>query len=397
MDLGVSGVDFELSEAHRLLRDTVSDWAAREVGPIADEIDRSDEFPPELWRKMGDLGILGVTVDQAYGGAGFDLLAGVLTIEQIARHSGSVALSYGAHANLCVNNIFRNGTDDQRRRYLPALCRGEAVGALALTEPDAGSDAVGIQSTATRDGDDFVVNGTKMYITNGPVADTLVLYAKTDTTAGSRGITAFILESASPGFAVAKKLEKVGHRGSPTGMLSLQDVRVPAGNVLSGVGHGARVMMSGLDTERAFLAGESLGLAEAALEHTIRYAKQRHQFGQPIGRFQLVQGKIADMYVQVESARWLVYRTAVLSEQANRDGRQVSKESAAAIMYAAEVSTRVALDAIQVHGGYGYLLENPVQRILRDAKLLEIGAGTTEIRQLIIGRELLGIDAVRAD
>ncbi|MGD9890604.1 MAG: acyl-CoA dehydrogenase family protein [Dehalococcoidia bacterium] len=390
-------MDFTLSEAHRLLRDTVADWASREIGPIADEIDRRDEFPPELWGKMGDLGILGVTVAPEYGGAGFDLLAGVLAIEQIGRFSGSVALSYGAHANLCVNNIFRNGTEQQRAQYLPPLCSGAAVGALAITEPEAGSDAVGIQTTAVRAGDDFILNGTKMYITNGPVANTIVLYAKTDPAAGSRGITAFIFETDSPGFAVARKLEKVGHRGSPTGMLSLQDVRVPAVNVLRGVGEGARVMMSGLDTERAFLAGESLGLAEAALEHTIRYAKERHQFGQPIGRFQLVQGKIAEMYVQVEAVRWLVYRTAVLSEEANREGRQVAKESAAAIMYAAEVSTRVALDAIQVHGGYGYLMDNPVQRILRDAKLLEIGAGTTEIRKLIIGRELLGIDAVRVD
>ena len=385
-------MDFELSEAHRLLRDTVADFAAREIGPLADEIDRSDEFPPELWRKMGDLGILGVTVDPEFGGAGFDLLAGVLAIEQIARYSGSVALSYGAHANLCVNNIFRNGSDAQRRRYLPPLCSGAAVGALALTEPDAGSDAVGIQTTAVRDGDDYVLNGTKMFITNGPVADTLVLYAKTDRHAGARGITAFIVESDSPGFAVAKKLAKVGHRGSPTGMLSLQDVRVPAGNVLGTENGGVRIMMSGLDIERAFLAGESLGLAEAALEHAIAYAKERRQFGRPIGSFQLVQGKIADMYTQVEAARWLVYRTAVLVEE--RNGQGVAKEASAAIMYAAEVSTRVALDAMQVQGGFGYLLESPVQRILRDAKLLEIGAGTTEVRKLIIARELLGIDAI---
>jgi isovaleryl-CoA dehydrogenase len=384
-------MNFDLSEAHRLLRDTVGDWAAREVGPIAAEIDRRDEFPAELWRKMGDLGILGVTVDPAYGGAGFDLLAGVLAIEQIARYSGSVALSYGAHANLCVNNIFRNGNEEQRRRYLPPLCSGEAVGALALTEPDAGSDAVSIQTRAVRDGDDYVINGTKMFITNGPVADTLVLYAKTNPEAGSRGITAFIVEADTPGFAVAKKLDKVGHRGSPTGMLSLQDVRVPAGNVLGRENAGVEVMMSGLDIERAFLSGESLGLAEAALEHSITYAKERKQFGQPIGSFQLIQGKIADMYTQVEAARWLVYRTAVLAEEASRQGRRVSKEAAAAIMYAAEVSTRVALDAVQIHGGFGYLMESPVQRILRDAKLLEIGAGTTEIRKLIIARELLGL------
>ncbi|MGH2584320.1 MAG: acyl-CoA dehydrogenase family protein [Dehalococcoidia bacterium] len=384
-------MNFDLSEAHRVLRDTVGDGAARELGPIADEIDRRDEFPAELWRKMGDLGILGVTVDPAYGGAGFDLLAGVLAIEQIARYSGSVALSYGAHANLCVNNIFRNGSEDQRQRYLPPLCSGAAVGALALTEPDAGSDAVSIQTRAMRDGDDYLISGTKMFITNGPVADTLVLYAKTNPEAGSRGITAFIVEADTPGFAVAKKLDKVGHRGSPTGMLSLQDVRVPAGNVLGRENAGVEVMMSGLDIERAFLSGESLGLAEAALEHSIAYARERKQFGQPIGSFQLIQGKIADMYTQVEATRWLVYRTAVLAEEANREGRRVSKEAAAAIMYAAEVSTRVALDAVQIHGGFGYLMESPVQRILRDAKLLEIGAGTTEIRKLIIARELLGL------
>jgi isovaleryl-CoA dehydrogenase len=384
-------MDFELDEAHRLLSDTVGDWAAREIGPIAAEIDRRDEFPPELWRKMGDLGILGVTVDPQYGGAGFDLLAGVLAIEQIARFSGSVALSYGAHANLCVNNIFRNGTDEQRRRYLPPLCDGSAVGGLALTEPDAGSDAVGITTRAVRDGDDFVINGTKMFITNGPVADTLVLYAKTKPDAGSRGITAFIVETAASGFSVTRKLEKLGHRGSPTGELFFDDLRVPAGNVLGQVDEGVGVMMSGLDIERAFLAGEQVGLAERALELSVAYARERKQFGQPIGSFQLIQGKIADMYATVESMRWLVYRTAVYADAMYRAGGRASKEAAAAIMYAAEGATRVALDAVQVHGGYGYLMESEVQRILRDAKLLEIGAGTTEIRKLIIARELLGL------
>jgi isovaleryl-CoA dehydrogenase len=384
-------MDCELDEAHRLLRDTVAAWAEREVGPIADEIDRRDEFPPELWRKMGELGILGVTVAPEYGGAGADLLAGVLAIEQIARFSGSVALSYGAHANLCVNNIYRNGNEAQRRRYLPPLCSGEAVGALALTEPDAGSDAVGIRTRAVRDGDDYRLTGTKMFITNGPVADTFVLYAKTAPERRSRGITAFIVEKGMPGFTVARRLEKLGHRGSPTGELVLEDVRVPAANVLRAENMGVEVMMSGLDIERAFLAGESLGLAERALELSIAYARQRHQFGQPIGSFQLIQGKLADMYTQVEAARWLVYRTAVLAEQASREGRRVSKEAAAAIMFAAEVSTRVALDAVQIHGGYGYMMEFPVQRILRDAKLLEIGAGTTEIRKVIIARELLGL------
>lgn len=381
----------DLSEAHQLLRATVAAFVKAEIAPIAEQIDRDDEFPMHLWARMGELGLLGVTVPEAFGGAGFDLLAGVLIIEEIAKASGSVALSYGAHANLCVNNIYRNGTEQQRRQYLPALIRGDAVGALALTEPDAGSDAVGIQTTAVRDGDDYLITGTKMYITNGPIAQTFVLYAKTAPTLGSKGITAFIVERPSPGFEVARRLEKVGHRGSPTAMLSLQDVRVPVANVLGEVNRGVSVMMSGLDVERAFLAGESLGLAEAALEHSIRYAKERHQFGQPIGSFQLIQGKIADMYTQVEAARWLVYHTAMVAERAAATGQRASKEAAAAIMYAAEVSTRVALDAVQIHGGYGYLMESPVQRILRDAKLLEIGAGTTEVRKLIIARDLLGI------
>lgn len=385
-------MDFELDEAHRLLRDTVAAWAEREIGPIADEIDRRDEFPPDLWVKMGGLGILGITVPPEYGGAGFDLLAGVLTIEQIARFSGSVALSYGAHANLCTQNIYRNGNEEQRRRFLPPLCSGQHIGALAMTEPDAGSDAVGgMQTRAVRDGDDYVLNGTKMFITNGPVADTILLYAKTAPERRQHGITAFIIEKGMPGFSVSRKLDKVGHRGSPTGELVLQDVRVPARNVVGKENEGVRVMMSGLDSERAFLAGESLGLAERALELSVAYAKERKQFGQPIGHFQLIQGKLADMYVQVESARWLVYRTAVLADQAEKEGRRFSKEAAAAIMYAAEVSTRVALDAVQIHGGYGYLMDNPVQRILRDAKLLEIGAGTTEIRKTIIARELLGL------
>ena len=385
-------MDFDLDEAHRLLRDTVGAWAEREIGPIAAEIDRRDEFPPELWGKMGELGILGVTVDPAYGGAGFDLLAGVLAIEQVARFSGSVALSYGAHANLCVNNLFRNGTEAQRRTYLPPLCEGRRVGALAMTEPDAGSDAVGgMQTRAVRDGDDYVLTGTKMFITNGPVADTLVLYAKTAPEQRQHGITAFIVEKGMPGFTVARSLDKVGHRGSPTGELVLDAVRVPVANVLGKENEGVAVMMSGLDSERAFLAGESLGLAERALELSVAYARERRQFGQPIGAFQLIQGKLADMYVLVESARWLVYRTAVAADAAQRAGRRFSKEAAASIMYAAEVSTKVALDAVQIHGGYGYLMESEVQRILRDAKLLEIGAGTTEIRQTIIARDLLGM------
>jgi isovaleryl-CoA dehydrogenase len=309
----------------------------------------------------------------------------VLAIEQLARASGSVALSYGAHANLCVQNLYRNGTEAQRRRYLPALCAGSAIGALAITEPDAGSDAMGIQTTAARDGDDYVLNGTKMFITNGPVADVFVLYAKTDKDRGAHGITAFIVERSFPGFSVSRKLDKWGHRASPTAELVLEECRVPAANVLGREHEGVAVMMHGLDSERAFLAGEPLGLAEEALELSVAYAKERRQFGEPIGNFQLIQAKLADMYTQVEAARWLVYRTAALADT----GRPIHKEAAAAILYSAEMATRVCLDAMQIHGGYGYLNELPLGRLVRDAKLLEIGAGTSEIRRLIIGRELV--------
>lgn len=383
-------MDFELDEAHRMLRDTVAAWAEREIGPIAADIDRRDEFPMHLWPQMGQLGILGVTVPEEYGGSGFDLLAGVLACEQIARFSASVALSYGAHANLCVNNLYVNGNEEQRRRYLPPLCAGEAVGALALTEPDAGSDSVGIQTTARRDGDDFVLNGSKLYITNGPIASTFILYAKTDPAAGSKGITAFIVERDFPGFSVARSLEKLGHRGSPTAELRLEDCRVPARNVLGQVNEGVRVQMSGLDVERAFLAAEPLGIAQAALDASIRYARERKQFGRPIGTFQLIQGKIADMYTQLEAARWLVYRTAVLAWN-TPPGQRISKEAAAAILFSAEMATRVALDAVQIYGGAGYMADAPVARYLRDAKLLEIGAGTSEIRRWLIARELLGL------
>lgn len=373
-----------LTDEHRLLRDNTLAWARNELGPIADDIDRSDQFPPDLFRKLGDLGVLGVTVPPEYGGAGADLLSGVLVIEQLARVSASVALSYGAHANLCVNNIYANGTEAQRRAYLPGLCSGERVGALAMTEPDAGSDAMSLRTIAVADGDDFVLNGSKMFITNGTIADVFVLYAKTSPEKGAKGITAFIVERAFPGFSVERKLDKWGHRGSPTAELRLDDVRVPRANVLGPVDAGAGIMMRGLDSERVFLAGESIGIGAEALALAVAYARQRKQFGQRIGDFQLVQGKLADMYTQVEAARALVYRTAVLAETA-----PVHKEAAAAILFAAEMSTRVALDAMQIHGGYGYLNELPLGRLVRDAKLLEIGAGTSEIRRLIIGRELM--------
>ncbi|MHB8376384.1 MAG: acyl-CoA dehydrogenase family protein, partial [Dehalococcoidia bacterium] len=359
-------------------------FARRELAPIAAEIDRTDAFPPDLFRRLGALGVLGVTVPPAYGGAGADLLAGVLVIEQLARASASVALSYGAHANLCVNNLYANGTEDQRRTYLPALCSGEHVGALALTEPEAGSDATGITTSAVADGDDFVLNGTKTFITNGSIADVFVLYAKTDPARGAHGITAFIIERDAPGFSVSRTFDKFGHRGSPTAELRLEDCRVPRRNVLGKVDAGVAVMMRGLDIERVFLAGEPLGIAEEALALAVEYAKQRRQFGQPIGSFQLIQAKLADMYTQVEAARALLYETAVLADRGD-----VHKEAAAAILFTSEMATRVSLDAMQIHGGYGYMNDLPLGRLVRDAKLLEIGAGTSEIRRLIIGGELL--------
>jgi isovaleryl-CoA dehydrogenase len=376
--------DVLLTDAHRLLRDTALAFARRELGPIADEIDRTDVFPPDLFRRLGDLGVLGVTVPREYGGAGADLLSGVLVIEQLARVSASVALSYGAHANLCVHNLYTNGTEEQRRTYLPGLCSGELVGALAITEPDAGSDATSIRTAAADDGDDFVLNGSKMFITNGTIADVFVLYAKTSPEQGSGGITAFIVEKGFAGFSVSRKLDKFGHRGSPTAELRLDDCRVPRRNVLGRVDEGVGIMMRGLDCERVFLAGESIGIAEEALSLSVGYARQRHQFGQSIGSFQLIQAKLADMYTQLEAARALVYQTALQAEC-----RPAAKEAAAAILFAAEMATRNALDAMQIHGGYGYLNDLPLGRLVRDAKLLEIGAGTSEIRRLIIGRALV--------
>jgi isovaleryl-CoA dehydrogenase len=376
--------DILLTDEHRLLRDTVLAFARRELAPIADEIDRADAFPADLFHQLGDLGVLGVTVPREYGGAGADLLSGVLIIEQLARVSASVALSYGAHANLCVHNLYINGTEEQRRAYLPGLCSGALVGALAITEPDAGSDATGIRTTAVADGDDFVLNGSKMFITNGTIADVIVLYAKTSPEEGARGITTFIVEKGFAGFSAPRKLDKFGHRGSPTAELRLDDCRVPRRNVLGKVDAGVGIMMRGLDCERVFLAGESIGIAEEALALSIEYARQREQFGQPIGGFQLIQAKLADMYTQLEAARALVYQTALQAEQG-----PASKEAAAAILFAAEMATRTALDAMQIHGGYGYLNDLPLGRLVRDAKLLEIGAGTSEIRRLIIGRALV--------
>lgn len=380
----------ELSEAQRLIQQSVRDFARDQIDPIADQIDREDRFPDHLWPQLGQLGLLGVTIEERYGGSDAGLLAGVIATEEIARASASVALSYGAHANLCANNIAANASESQKEQYLPGLCDGSAIGALALTEPEAGSDAMGIRTSAVRDGDVYRLNGRKMFITNGSVADTLVLYAKTDPEAGSRGVTAFIVESQFDGFSVGQHLDKVGHRGSPTAELVLDDCIVPASNVLRGEGQGAGVMMQGLAVERSFLAGEPLGIAQAALDEAIAYARARRQFGQRIGDFQLIQAMLADMYTELEAARWLVYRTAHQVEQMSSRGERSNKEAAAAILYSAEMSSRVADKAVQIHGGYGYMSESRVARYVRDAKLLEIGAGTSEIRRMLIGRELIG-------
>lgn len=384
-------MDVELSEAQRMIRDTARDFAKREIAPIADRVDSEDWFPRDLWPRMGELGVLGVMTPEEYGGSGADLLSGVLVNEEFAKASASVALSYAAHANLCVNNITVNANEALKERYLPGLCAGTAVGALGLTEPEAGSDAMGIRTTARREGDVYVLNGRKMFITNGGQADTLVLYAKTDPDAGSRGITAFLVQTDFPGFSVGQMLDKLGHRGSGTAELVLDDCQVPVCNVIGEVNRGSAVVMQGLSIERAFIAGECLGLAEAALEDSVAYARERKQFGKRIGDFQLIQAKLADMYTEIEAARWLIYSTAVRLQAASAgSGERYNKDSAAAILFSAEVCMRAADQAVQIHGGYGYMSEFRVSRYLRDAKLLEIGAGTSEIRRLLIGRELMG-------
>jgi isovaleryl-CoA dehydrogenase len=376
--------DFALGDAADMLRDTVARFAADEIAPRAAEIDRVNDFPADLWRKFGDLGVLGITVEEEYGGAGLGYLEHCVAMEEISRASASVGLSYGAHSNLCVNQIRRNGTEAQKRQYLPKLISGEHVGALAMSEAGAGSDVVSMRLRADRKGDRFVLNGTKMWITNGPDADVLVVYAKTDMNASSRGITAFIVEKTMPGFAVAQKLDKLGMRGSNTGELVFADCEVPEENVLGGVGGGVGVLMSGLDYERAVLAAGPLGIMQACMDVVIPYVHERRQFGQPIGEFQLMQGKIADMYTTMNAAKAYVYAVARACDR----GETSRKDAAGAILYAAERATWVALEAIQCLGGNGYINEYPTGRLLRDVKLYEIGAGTSEIRRMLIGREI---------
>jgi len=377
-------LNFALGEDIDLLRAHVQEFARREIEPLAERVDEENAFPQEMWRKLGDAGLLGVTVSDEYGGAGLGYLAHVVAMEEISRASASIGLSYGAHSNLCVNQIFHNGNDEQRRKYLPKLITGEYVGALAMSEAGAGSDVVSMQLRAEPQGDHYVLNGTKMWITNGPEADVLIVYGKSQPDAGARGVTAFLVEKGMPGYTTAQKLDKLGMRGSQTCELVFEDCKVPAANVLGPADAGVKVLMSGLDYERVVLAAGPLGILRACLDTVIPYIHERRQFGRAIGRFQLVRGKMADMYTQTNAVRSYIYTVA----QACDRGETTRKDSAGAILLAAETATRMALDAIQLLGGNGYINEFPTGRLLRDAKLYEIGAGTSEIRRLLIGREL---------
>jgi len=377
-------LNFGLGEDADMLRQSVSGFAATEIAPRAADIDRDNDFPKDLWRKMGDLGLLGITVGEEYGGAEMGYLEHCVAVEEISRASASVGLSYGAHSNLCVNQINRNGNDDQRGRYLQKLVTGEHVGALAMSEPGAGSDVVSMRLKAEKKGDRYVLNGNKMWITNGPDADVYVIYAKTDMNAGSKGITAFLVERGFGGFRQAQKLDKLGMRGSNTCELVFEDVEVPAENVLGGEGRGVKVLMSGLDYERAVLAAGPLGIMQACMDIVIPYLHERKQFGKSIGEFQLMQGKLADMYTTMNAAKSYVYAVARACDR----GETARKDAAGAILYAAEKATWMTLEAIQCLGGMGYINDTPTGRLLRDAKLYEIGAGTSEIRRWLIGREL---------
>jgi isovaleryl-CoA dehydrogenase len=380
----LAALDHDLGPEIDMLRNSVREFADAKIAPIAAEIDKTDRFPAELWPEMGALGLHGITVEEEYGGVGMGYLAHCVAMEEVSRASASVGLSYGAHSNLCVNQIRRNGNEAQKRKYLPDLISGAHVGALAMSEPGAGSDVVSMRLRADRQGDRYILNGTKMWITNGHVADTLVVYAKTRPDAGARGITAFLIEKAMKGFRPAQKLDKLGMRGSPTSELVFEDCEVPAENVLGTVDDGVRVLMSGLDFERAILAAGPLGIMQACLDVVIPYIHDRKQFGQPIGEFQLIQAKVADMYTAFNACRAYVYAVARACDR----GQTTRKDAAGAILYAAEKATAIALDAVQILGGNGYINEFPTGRLLRDAKLYEIGAGTSEIRRMLIGREI---------
>ncbi len=378
-------LDFDLGETADLIRDTTARFADNEIAPLADQIDKTNEFPRHLWTKIGALGLHGITVEEEWGGSGLGYLEHVVAMEEISRASASVGLSYGAHSNLCVNQLRRWGSDAQKTKYLPKLISGEHVGSLAMSEAGAGSDVVSMRLKAEKKGDRYVLNGTKSWITNAPHADTLVVYAKTDPDAGPRGITAFLVEKGMKGFSVAPKLDKIGMRGSDTAELVFEDCEVPAENIMGPLNEGVRVLMSGLDYERAVLAAGPLGIMQAALDIVVPYVKERKQFGRPIGEFQLMQGKLADMYVALSTSRAYVYTVAKACDA----GKTTRKDAAGAILYAAECATKVALEAIQALGN-GYINDYPTGRLLRDAKLYEIGAGTSEIRRFLIGREMMG-------
>ncbi|TNF58458.1 MAG: isovaleryl-CoA dehydrogenase [Burkholderiales bacterium] len=383
------GLNFQLGEDIDALRDAVRDFAQSEIAPRAAEIDRSDQFPMDCWRKMGELGVLGITVAEEYGGANMGYLAHMVAMEEISRASASVGLSYGAHSNLCVNQINRNGSEAQKQKYLPKLISGEHVGALAMSEPGAGSDVISMKLRAEDKGGYYLLNGSKMWITNGPDADTLVVYAKTEPEMGARGVTAFLIEKGMKGFSIAQKLDKLGMRGSHTGELVFRDVEVPAENILGGLNNGAKVLMSGLDYERAVLTGGPLGIMQAVMDNVIPYIHDRKQFGQSIGEFQLIQGKVADMYTVLQAARSFAYTVAKnLDLLGTEHVRQVRKDCASVILWTAEKATWMAGEGVQIFGGNGYINEYPLGRLWRDAKLYEIGAGTSEIRRMLIGREL---------
>ncbi len=377
-------LNFDLGETIEMLRNSVRHFADREIAPLAADIDIQNKFPTELWKKLGSMGMLGITVEEVYGGSGLGYLEHAIIMEEISRASASVGLSYGAHSNLCVNQIRLNGTGAQKKKFLPKLCSGEYVGALAMSEANSGSDVMSMQLRAEKKGDHYILNGTKMWITNGPDADVLVVYARTDKNAGSKGITAFIIEKDFDGFATAQKLDKLGMRGSNTCELIFENCLVPAENVLGTVNHGAKVLMSGLDYERVVLAAGPVGIMQAALDIALPYVHDRKQFGKAIGEFELIQAKIADMYVGLMSSRAFLYTVAKACDR----GEVSRKDSAAVILYTSEKATMIALQAIQILGGNGYINDFPTGRLLRDAKLYEIGAGTSEIRRMLIGREL---------
>ena len=384
MNTSYPTLNFGLGEDIEMLRDQVYQFAQNEIAPLAEQADADNQFPNQLWTKLGDMGLLGVTVSEQYCGSDMGYLAHTIAMEEVSRASGGIGLSYGAHSNLCVNQIFKNGNDAQREKYLPKLVSGEHIGALAMSEPNAGSDVVSMKLKAEKRGDKYILNGNKMWITNGPDAHTFVIYAKTDPNAGPRGITAFIVERDFPGFSRAQKLDKLGMRSSNTCELVFEDCEVPAENILGKEGEGVRVLMSGLDYERLVLSGGPLGIMQSCMDIVVPYIHDRQQFGQSIGQFQLVQGKVADMYTQMNAARAYVYTVAQSCDR----GETTRKDAAGAILYSAELATKMALDAIQLLGGNGYINEYPTGRLLRDAKLYEIGAGTSEIRRMLIGREL---------